>query len=125
MIEGVGVDIVKVERLREAAGRWGGRFLKRVFTDREIAYCMARHEPYTSLAIRFAAKEALIKALGGDLFRLKEIEVLNRPDGSPFINLGEKLKEILSIKGVKKIHLSMSHEREFGIAFVVTEREGF
>jgi len=124
MIDGIGVDIVKVERLRGAAGRWGRKFLERVFTEREIAYCMAKAEPYTSFSTRFAAKEALIKALGGNLFRLKEIEVLNRADGSPFISPGEKLKEILLIKGVKKIHLSMSHEKEFGIAFVVTEREG-
>jgi holo-[acyl-carrier protein] synthase len=123
MIEGIGVDIVKVERLRQAAGRWGKRFLEKVFTEREIKYCMEKHEPFTSFAIRFAAKEALIKALGQDGFGLKEIEVLNRPDGSPFISPGEGLKRVLLVKGVKKLHLSLSHEKEFGVAFVVAERE--
>ncbi len=63
MIRGVGTDIVSVERFRRAGARWGDRFFTRVFTDAELAYCRARKDPYPHLAARFAAKEAVIKAL--------------------------------------------------------------
>lgn len=122
MIEGIGVDIVQINRFRLASERWGRKFLEKVFTEREIDHCYKKSEPYSSFAIRFAAKEAVLKALGTGGFWFKDIEVLNREDGSPFVNCRGELERVLSSKGIGKLHLSLSHEREYGIAFVLAEK---
>ncbi len=64
MIYGVGIDLVKIDRMKEVVEKWGQRFLERVFTAGEISYCYEKKNPYLSLSVRFAAKEALIKAIG-------------------------------------------------------------
>ena len=124
MIKGVGVDIVEIKRLEDAVGRWGRRFLDRVFTEQEIAYCMARSRPASSFAVRFAAKEAVMKAVGGGV-TFREIEIANRAGkqeaGPPEVVRAGKLEKALAASGIKNIHLSLSHEREFGVAFVVAE----
>ncbi len=122
MISGVGIDMVSVQRLKSAVERWGDRFLNRIFTRNEIDYSYKRIEPYASLAARFAAKEAFIKAVGEKSVSYRDIEVSNRPDGSPFIKAGGRVGEVFSAKGISGVHLSMSHEKEFGIAFVVAEK---
>jgi holo-[acyl-carrier protein] synthase len=124
MIYGIGVDLIRVERMREAVERWGEKFLHRVFTDREIAHCFNARDPHLSLAVRFAAKEALIKAIGttaGASF--KDIEVLNDELGKPYIAVTGKLKVFFEIKEVRKAHLSLSHEKEYGVASVVLEKK--
>lgn len=123
MITGVGVDIVSVERMKRAVERWGERFLQKIFTGDEIKYCYGRSEPYPSLAVRFAAKEALLKAVGGKELSFKDIEVASRPGGDPFIKKQGKLNELLFVRGVRTLHLSLSHEKEFGVAFVVAESD--
>lgn len=124
MIYGIGIDIVKIDRLREVAGRWGNRFLKRVFTEVEIAYCFERKDPYLSLAVRFAAKEALIKAIGPDApVSFSDVEIENDSSGRPFIRLKGRLREFFEDRGLKGVHLSLSHEKEFGVASVVIEAE--
>jgi len=65
MIYGVGIDIVAVKRLRDAHEKWGMRFFERIYTRKEIDYCFSKKDPFPSLAVRFAAKEAVIKAIGG------------------------------------------------------------
>ncbi len=122
MICGIGVDIIKVERMRETVAKWGERFLRRVFTDGEIAYCYERKDPFPSLSARFAAKEALIKALSIRSIRLTDIEVVSRDDGSPCIEPKGKFKEFSEEKSFT-VHLSLSHERDYGIAFVVIEKD--
>ena len=64
MIYGIGIDIVKIQRMKEASEKWGREFFEKILTDNEISYCYQRSDPYTSLAVRFAAKEALVKAVG-------------------------------------------------------------
>ena len=67
MIYGIGIDIVKTDRIKSAVQRWGDRFLRRVFTEREIDYSHRKNNPFLSLSVRFAAKEALIKAIGAEV----------------------------------------------------------
>ena len=124
MIKGVGVDIVEIKRMENAVGRWGRRFLERVFTEGEIQYCLAKSRPASSFAVRFAAKEAVIKAVGGGV-SFREIEIANMSGkaetGRPEIVRAGRLEKALAESGIKNIHLSLSHEREFGVAFVVAE----
>jgi holo-[acyl-carrier protein] synthase len=122
MIYGIGIDLVKIDRVRTAVHRWEERFLKRVFTEKEISYCYEKKDPYLSLSVRFAAKEALIKAIGSDIpVTLTEIEVMNYGNGRPFINVMGRLKALFIDKSITSIHLSLSHEREFGVACVILE----
>jgi holo-[acyl-carrier protein] synthase len=123
MIYGVGIDIVKIERMRVVIEKWGKRFLERVFTENEISYCYGKKEPYLSLAVRFAAKEALIKAIGHvDLVSLTDIEVVNVETGKPFLKVKGRIENIFKEKLIKGVHLSLSHEHEYGIACVVLEQ---
>jgi holo-[acyl-carrier protein] synthase len=122
MIYGIGIDIVKIERMRTVVKKWGQRFLQRVFTKSEISYCYYKKEPYLSLAVRFAAKEALVKAVGSAApVSLTDIEVMNMDSGKPLIKVNGKLKEFFDEKSIKKAHLSLSHEHEYGIACVILE----
>ncbi len=123
MIHGVGIDIVKTERMRAAVERWGDRFLERVFTEDEIAYCYRKKEPYLSLSVRFAAKEAFVKAIGsGAPVSLREIEVTNLSGGRPQFVLKGRLSAFFEEKEIRCAHLSLSHEKEFGVACVVIEK---
>jgi holo-[acyl-carrier protein] synthase len=118
-ILGIGVDLVEVERITEAIGRHGQPFLRRLFTDREVAACGTRHE---RLAARFAAKEAVAKAFGtgiGAAMAFPEIEVVNEPSGCPQIVLHGAAAATAAARGVTAIHLSLSHTRSHAIAQVV------
>jgi len=122
MIYGIGIDIVRIARIEQAVSKWGKRFLARVYTESEIAYCYQGKEPYRSLSTRFAAKEAFIKAIGGaDSFSFVDIEVSNNEKGKPFIKLGSNFEEFILEKGITRIHLSLSHEQEYAVACVVLE----
>ncbi|MCK4248829.1 MAG: holo-ACP synthase [Candidatus Omnitrophica bacterium] len=118
MITGLGVDIIEVERLDSALRRWGDRFLKKIFTDRELNYALARKRPAQHLAARFAAKEAFFKAFSGDVGPVswKSIEVVNDPLGQPGIHLCEKIKKLKKSKDIKEILLSVSHTKEHAVA---------
>lgn len=122
MVYGIGTDIVKTGRIKAAAQRWGDKFLGRIFTENEIAYSFRHSNPYLPLSVRFAAKEALIKAIGGEVaFPFKDIEIVNSDSGRPGIKLSGKIREYFEKKAIKHVHLSLSHEQEFGVAFVVLE----
>jgi holo-[acyl-carrier protein] synthase len=121
MILGVGVDIAEVGRIRAAVEnpRTGERFRARVFTAAEIAYCSKRRNGHESFAARFAAKEAMIKALG-HAFGWREIEVV-RGKGAPTIRLHGRAATYAEQHGIRRIHLSLSHTTELAIAYVVAE----
>ncbi|MDP2276878.1 MAG: holo-ACP synthase [Nitrospirota bacterium] len=122
MIYGIGIDLVKIERMKDVVDKWGRKFLERVFTKNEISYCYEKKNPYLSLSVRFAAKEALIKAIGSEVpVSLTDIEVVNAASGRPDIKISGKLKEFFSEKSIKQTVLSLSHEKEYGIACVVLE----
>ena len=119
MLDGLGIDLVEVGRIRRAHDRWGERFLRRVFTAGERAYCMRKAHPEQSLAARFAAKEAVLKAIGTGLsggIRWTDVEVVNDRSGRPGVKLGER---IIRRIGNRKILLTISHTRELAIAQAV------
>jgi len=123
MICGIGTDITEIQRMREAVDKWGMKFLKRIFSDREIAYCYARRDPFPHLSARFAAKEATVKALSCMVrdrhISVGDVEVLNETSGRPYIVLGA---EINNIVGDIIVRLSISHERNYALATVIAEQ---
>jgi holo-[acyl-carrier protein] synthase len=114
----VGVDIVAVTRLEKAVAYWGERFLKRVYTDAELELCCGRA---SSLAARFAGKEAVIKTLGGlsKGFRWREIEILSDPRGKPLVNLYGSVRDKAASLGLSGLAISLSDCEEYAVAFVV------
>jgi holo-[acyl-carrier protein] synthase len=123
MIYGIGIDLVKIERMRQVVEKWGDRFLERVFTKSEIVYCYKKRTPYLSLSVRFAAKEALIKAIGSEVpVSLADIEVMNTGTGKPVLIINDKLQVFFTSKQIKAAHLSLSHEHDYGVACVILEQ---
>lgn len=121
MVKGVGVDIVNCRRIGDNISRWGDKFLQRIFTEKEIRYCSGRRDYPLHFAGRFAAKEALVKALrrrGG--IKWKEIEIGERGN-IPEIKLRGGAKEIARRQGVEELWVSISHEGEYAVAIVVAE----
>ncbi|MFN8522068.1 MAG: holo-ACP synthase [Chloroflexota bacterium] len=116
-----GVDIVEIARVKALAERYGARFRDRVYTRREWDDCGGRAE---SLAARFAAKEAVIKALGSREPALHEIEVVRPPDSRPTVRLHGRAAIIAREQGVQELALSLSHGQEHAIAMVVLRRDG-
>ncbi len=115
MITGIGTDIIEVKRILKAIERWGNHFLNHIFTDQEIAYCLRYKFPAQHFAGRFAAKEALIKALPSiKNIRWTDIEITNAPSGKPHCRL-------LNNDFKKTIHISISHTCDHAIAFAVIE----
>lgn len=118
-----GIDLIEVERVASAIAHYGERFMRRVYTDGEIAYCAGR---VTSLAARFAAKEAMSKLLGVGIQHRegvdwREIEVVSAENGFPTIALYGKAQARARELGLQEIALSFSHTREHAIAFVVAQ----
>lgn len=125
MIAGTGIDIVEVHRIDQALRRHGDRFLHRVFTPGEIAYCSTSDSHRSQrLAARFAAKEATLKAFGLGLRDVKwtDIEVVRDPLGKPALNLSGRLKQLAEERGIARLHLSLSHSKDYAIAQVVAEQ---
>lgn len=124
MIRGIGVDIVKVDRIEKAVERWGYRFLKRIFTAAEIERCQQRARPAQCLALRFAAKEAFAKALGLGMrkgLRWRDIEVVHDHLGKPDLLLYNQAQRLLEAMEASRTWLSLSDERESALAVVVLE----
>ena len=127
MILGIGVDIVEVARIEQSIARHGERFLHRVFTEEEIAYCSKMKSPGPNYAARFAAKEAVSKAFGtgiGAQLGWLEIEVRRRDNGAPFIALHGSGADFARARGAKEIHLSLSHTAAYAVAQVVIAADG-
>ena len=117
-----GIDIVSVERLEESAKRLGDRFLNRIFTKEERAYCESKRFKYEHYAARFAAKEAMMKAVEirrQHRLRFREIEIKRRPTGKPEIFLTPENRTRFGLPPETQIELSMAHERTYAVSFVV------
>ena len=116
MLDGLGIDLVEVGRIKRAHNRWGERFLRRVFTASERAYSMRKAHPEQSLAARFAAKEAVLKAIGTGLsggIRWTDVEVTNDRSGKPGVRLGERITRRI---GDRRVLLTISHTKELAVA---------
>ena len=125
MIVGIGLDIAEPERLEQAVARYGQRFLERIFTPKEIAYCERKRNKWERYAARFAAKEAAFKALGTGWrrgVRWRDVEVVNLPGGKPTMSLSGQAKEFATRQGVQHISLSLTHARQFALAQVIFEK---
>ena len=124
MIVGTGIDLVEIERIEKTVDRYGERFLDRVYTSAEQAYCMRKRRSAESLAARFAAKEAGAKALGtGISFGVSwlEIEVVRESRGRPALLFHGRAAEIAGRLGVMRAALSITHTGDVAMASVVLE----
>ena len=124
MLLGMGTDLVEIARMQRSIDRFGDRFLERVFTVGEIAYCMKKKGFAESFAARFAAKEAGAKALGTGISHgvsWREFEVTRAPSGKPSLVLAGRAAQLAEAMGVGRISLSLTHSRELAMAVVVME----
>lgn len=122
MIVGIGCDIIEIERIARAIK--SESFIRRVFTAEEAAYCQRRgQQAAASFAARFAAKEAVLKALGTGLREgsLQEIAVDNDGLGKPLVQLSGHFAMLAKQLGVKNIQISLSHSKDFAVAYVIME----
>ncbi|MFZ5590207.1 MAG: holo-ACP synthase [Bacillota bacterium] len=124
LVYGTGVDIVEIDRVKKAVLKYGQRFLHRVFTEGEIAYCYRQKDPFPHLAVRWAAKEAAVKALGSGVRGLswRELEVGRRENGQPQLRLWGRAAALAVARGIESFHLSLSHNRTMALAFVIAEK---
>lgn len=125
-IYGVGIDLIRVDRLQTSLTRWGERFEKRVFTEVESRTCAERKNRASCLAMRFAAKEAFVKAMGTGMrspVTWQDIEVQKAPSGKPIIALSDRVLKLCGERGIYAWHLSLTDDGNYGAALVVLEYE--
>jgi holo-[acyl-carrier protein] synthase len=124
MILGTGIDIIEIDRVARSIERFGERFLDRIFTSGEIAYCSGKKNAAESFAARFAAKEAGAKALGTGIqhgVAWKELEVQRQPGSRPTLHLSGRASELASQLGVRRIALTLTHSQTIAMASVHLE----
>jgi len=126
MVLGIGVDIVEIERVRALLERHGDRFVDRVLSPGEKAYCSRRADPAPSIASRFAAKEAVLKALGigwSGGVRWQDVEVVRGEVGPPRVELHGRAARVAENLGVRSTHITLSHDGGAAVAVAVLEGE--
>jgi holo-[acyl-carrier protein] synthase len=119
MIQGIGNDIIEIKRIESSIQRYGQRFLDKVFTAQEQDYCLRHRESHRHFAGRFAAKEAVVKALGTGLregISWLDIEILNDDKGKPTVSLSISLQEMFNSPSLM---VSISHCKEFASAVAI------
>tara|TARA_B100000315_G_C14591215_1_gene595920 strand:- start:2051 stop:2401 length:351 start_codon:yes stop_codon:yes gene_type:complete len=115
MVAGVGIDIIKIEKMKQAIDKWGDSFLDRVFNPEEIENIYKGKMYYQRLAARFAAKEAVIKALSKEYpLALKDIIILNKPNGAPYCKFKKDIGD--------EIFLSITHVEDYAVASAVAQK---
>jgi holo-[acyl-carrier protein] synthase len=127
MILGTGIDIVECLRIAQMIERHGELFITRVFTDHEIEYCSARKAATQHYSGRWAAKEAVLKALGTGWRRgisWRDIEIRNDKRGAPTVKLRGGARDVMQAAQIARLHVTISHCRSFAVAYVVAEGEG-
>ncbi len=114
MILGVGIDIIEIDRIKESVDKFGERFLNKIYTESELEYCLSKSSKYQHLAARFAAKEAVYKALTTgwhEIATWQDIEIFNEDNGMPKVKFKGKLESFLSKD--KSLKISISHSRDY------------
>lgn len=114
----LGIDIIEIARIRASVERYGERFLQRILTKGEIEYCYSKANPYESIAVRFACKEAIAKALGTGIsktFHWHSVEILRSKNGQP------KLKFLKKVRGLSanNVAISLSHTHQYAVAVAI------
>jgi holo-[acyl-carrier protein] synthase len=122
-VVGIGTDLVEIERFRLAMER-RARLPERLFSDDEREYAFRHRDPVPRLAVRFAAKEAVMKALGVGLgaFKLRDVEVVRRRGGAPMVGLHGKATVLADERGVNGWHLSLTHSDSMAMAVAIAVR---
>ena len=123
MMHSIGIDIIEIARIKQAIARWGEVFLRRVYTEQEL---MLYRKSIPSLAARFAGKEAVVKLFGARKTGIKwrDIEILSRPGGQPFVNLYGRAKSEAGELGLQEINISLSHSKEYAVAAAIGTQSG-
>ena len=124
MLVGTGIDLTDIPRIRKSIARFGSRFLERIYTPAEIAYCLRKRNAAESFAARFAAKEAAAKALGTGIsygVNWLEIEVTREPSGRPGLKFHGRAAQIAAALGVTNAALSLTHTGSLAMASVALE----
>lgn len=126
MVIGIGIDIIEIDRIKESVEKYGDRFLNKVYTQKELDYCLMKKYKYQHLAARFAAKEAVYKALAtgwNEDVSWQNIEISNEPNGMPIVTLQGRLKKFLE-KG-NDLKISMSHSRDYVACMAIVYKSDF
>jgi holo-[acyl-carrier protein] synthase len=124
VILGIGIDIVEVDRIRQACERFEDRFLHRILRPAELEYCRSFRSMAPHLAARFAAKEAISKAFGTGIGRQLgwlDMEVLRKDSGEPYLVLHDGGARLLKERGGGKVHISLSHTQSHAMAIAIIE----
>ena len=124
MIVGLGTDLIEIDRVKKAHLKHGQRFIDRLFTPAEASYCLKKKDPYPSLAGRFAAKEATIKAFGhgfGGRWKWVHIEVVRERSGRPTLKLKGIMEKLREERKIDNIHLTIAHSKRDATATVLFE----
>ena len=124
MIVGLGVDLIEIERVKRAHLKHGQRFIDRLFTSAEAKYCLRKKDPYPSLAGRFAAKEAVIKAFSygfGGRWKWTQIEVVRAVTGKPSLRFTGIMEKLRTQRKINQVHLTIAHSKRDATATVIFE----
>ncbi|HUD49064.1 MAG TPA: holo-ACP synthase [Candidatus Baltobacteraceae bacterium] len=124
MILGTGIDIIEVERIEAAYGRFGKRFVERILRPAELEYCFSHKAPGPFLAARFAGKEAISKAFGtgvGAQLGWQDMEICRKDSGEPYVVLHGKGRSLLVERGGRIVHISLSHTGKHAVAVAILE----
>jgi len=120
MVVGVGIDIIEIERIKKSIEKFNELFLNKIFTQIELEYCLSKKNKYQHFAARFAAKEAIAKAIAtgwSEGFKWKDIEIYNEKNGQPRVKLLGNLKKFLD-EG-KELKITMSHSEHYVTCFAI------
>ena len=124
MVIGIGIDIIEIDRIKESVNKYGEHFLNKIYTEKELEYCLSKTDKYQHLAARFAAKEAVYKALSSGWHKdigWKNIEITNEPNGMPIVTLNGEVQEFLSEQ--KSLKISISHSRDYVASMAIIYKE--
>lgn len=117
MVKGIGIDIIEIKRLARAIERWGKRFEEKVLTEKERqnSFRLRKKAKLAYIAGRFAAKEAIFKSIRGGT-SWQDIEILSGENGQPYLADKKKIRGVLDKKGIEKVLISISHDKDYAIA---------
>ncbi len=124
MVFGIGIDIIEIDRIKTSVEKYGNHFLNKIYTETELDYCLSKVNKHQHLAARFAAKEAVFKALTTGWNKdvgWKDIEIYNEPNGMPLVKLRGDLESFLS-NGMR-LKISMSHSRDYVTCVAIIFKE--
>ena len=120
MVIGIGIDIIEINRIKQNVEKYGEKFLTKIYTSTEIEYCQSKASKYQHFAARFAAKEAVYKALATgwqEVLSWQDIEISNESTGMPQVTMRGKLKEFLADD--KNLKISISHSKNYVVSVAI------